>query len=161
MVDHNLGPIEEDVPFAWGAASKLKAEFKRAAEELEDQAGVFASASEQALEDWRGAFARDFRREHMRITRDDARRIAAELQKCATMLSQLANLARKEQDRREVAREWKREHEAWEREQSDDGLGENIMDALGGDDEPKPPDLPEIKPEPLVATAPLSCGDRG
>ena len=77
------------------------------------------------------------------------------------MLSQLANLARKEQDRRDVAMVWQREHEAWEREHVDDDFIDDLGDVLGGSDEPKPPDLPEIKPEPLVAEAPPRCGDRG
>lgn len=47
----------------------------------------------------------------MATTTGDARRIAAELRRCAEMLHQLANLARKEQGRREIAREWKRKHD--------------------------------------------------
>ena len=158
MVD--LGPIQEDVPFAWGAAAKLRQEFLRAAEELEGQVPSRNSYAQHALQDWRGRYAQEFEGEHMAITTGDARRIAAELRKCAQMLHELANLARKEQERRDVARAWQVKHDAWEREQSNDGFGENLWDSIAGDDEPKPPEVPEIKPEALVAASP-PVKDRG
>ena len=76
------------------------------------------------------------------------------------MLGQLADRARQEQERRDVALAWQHEHDAWEREQADRNLLEKAGDLLGGDDEPKPPDLPEIRPHPLVPDAP-SIGARG
>jgi hypothetical protein len=157
MVD--LGPIEEDVPFAWDAASKLKRLFLRTADELEEQIPRRGSYGQHAKRDWRGRYANEFDN-HMSITTGDAGRIAAELRKCAQMLHELTQLAREEQQRREIARAWKVKHDAWEADQANDNVLDDLGDLLGGDDEPKPPDLPEIKPQPLVAEAPPT-GERG
>ena len=157
----DLGPIMEDVPFAWDAASKLKQELLRAAGKLEGQIPRRNSYARHALEDWRGRYAHEFEVEHMAYTTGDAQRIATALQNCAEMVHELANLARQEQDRREIARAWKRKHDAWEADQADDSVLDDLGDLLGGNDEPEPPDLPEIKPQTLVATSPPSCGERG
>jgi hypothetical protein len=160
----DLGPITQKVPFAWHAASALKHSFLRAASELEDQIGERASYAEAAKRDWRGRYAEEFESEHMTAMRDDARKLAAECRRCAGMLEQLAQLAREEQQRRELARAWEAEHRAWEREQaSRHGIGGVIADfgdAVLGDGEPKPPDLPEVRPHPLVSDAP-AIGARG
>ena len=155
----DLGPIEEDVPFAWDAASKLKQAFLSTADELEEQIPRRSSYGQHAKHDWRGTYAKEFDG-HMRVTTGDAGRIAAELRNCAQMLGELAQLAREEQDRREIARAWKVKHDAWEADQANDNLLDDVGDFLGGDDEPKPPDMPEIKPHPLVAEAPPT-GERG
>lgn len=154
MTDHNLGPIEEDVPFAWGEASSLKHSFIRAARELRQQSKRITKYGDDALEEWRGRYAKEFEGEHMAITTGDADKIADECERCAEMLSQLANLAREEDDRRKVARAWKAEHDKWEEDQKNRGFGGWLEDTITGDDEPKPPDLPEIKPQPLVAKSP-------
>jgi len=96
----------------------------------------------------------------MSVTTGDAGQIAAELRNCAQMLHELTQLAREEQHRRELARAWKVKHDAWEADQANDDVLDDIGDFLGGNDEPKPPDLPEIKPQPLVADAPPT-GERG
>jgi len=150
----------EDVPFAWGAAAKLKQTLLRTASELEGQISSRKSYSRHALTDWRGRYADEFEHEHMAITVNDAERIAAELRNCAEMLHELANLAREERQRRLVAREWKIEHDKWEAEQAKDNFIDDVGDVLGGDGEPQPPDLEEIIPQPMVATAP-PCGTRG
>jgi hypothetical protein len=157
MVD--LGPIDEDVPFAWDAASKLKHAFLRTADELEEQIPRRSSYGQHAKHDWHGRYAKEFDG-HMSVTTGDAGRIAAELRNCAQMLGELAQLAREEQDRREIARAWKVKHDAWQADQADDNLLDDIGDMLGDDDEPKPPEQPEIKPHPLVADAPPT-GERG
>jgi hypothetical protein len=157
MVD--LGPIEEDVPFAWDAASKLKHAFLRTAEALEEQIPRRSSYGHHAKHDWQGRYAKVFDGD-MSVTTGDAGRIAAELRHCAQMLGELAQLAREEQHRREIARAWKVKHDAWKADHADDDLIDDIGDLLGGDDEPKPPDLPEIKPHPRVAEAPPTR-DRG
>jgi hypothetical protein len=154
----NLGTYETDVDFAWEAASRLKQSFLRAASELEAQIPRRNAYAGHALRDWRGRYADEFESEHMAVTARDAHRIAAECRRCAAMLEELARLAREEQQRRELARAWKTEHDAWEREQaSHHGLGgllDDIGDAVFGDGEPRPPDLPEIKPHPHIAHAP-------
>jgi hypothetical protein len=160
----DLGPYDVDVPFAWDAASRLKHSFLRAASELEDQIPRRNAYAAHVMRDWCGRYAEEFEGEHMAVTARDAHRIAAECRRCAAMLEQLAQLAREEQQRRELARAWEAEHEAWEREQASHhgiaGAIADVRDGLLGDDEPKPPDLPEIRPHPLVSDAPR-VGARG
>jgi len=81
-----LGPIEEDVRFAWAEASKLKREMRRAADELERQAGTRRTHADRAKEDWHGRYVSVFERTHMACTIGDARAIAAELRNCVKML---------------------------------------------------------------------------
>lgn len=150
----NLGTYETDVDFAWEAASRLEHSFLRAASALEEQIPHRNADAAHAMRDWRGRYAHEFEHEHMAITARDARRIAAECRRCAEMLEQLAQLAREENHRRQLAREWEIEHRAWEREQAHRDLFEKLGDLLGGDDEPEPPELPEVKPHPRVAIAP-------
>lgn len=71
MADHNLGSIDEDVPFAWTEASTLKHEFGRAADKLENQIGPRRGWSKRAKRDWRGKYSQDFD-SHMEITIGDA-----------------------------------------------------------------------------------------
>ncbi len=158
MVD--LGPFTEPVRFAWDEADKLEAALESAADRLEAQIGGRARDGERALDDWRGNYAKLFREQHMHITITDAKAIAAALRKCAAMVRQLRELAEEEKERRRIALEWHNKHEAWERDQADDDALDNLGDLLGGSDEPKPPDVPEIKPKELVATSPPSCGER-
>lgn len=152
MVD--LGPFEEPVRFAWREASDLKHEFVRAANILEAQLKARRSDANAAEKDWRGRYAEEFESEHMKITIGDATRFIVEFRLCAKMLEQLANLAREEDDRRQLAREWKEEHDKWEEEQRERSAGEKLLDWGLGDDEPKPPQKPEVKPQPFVASAP-------
>lgn len=152
MVD--LGPYDKPVDFAWAEASKLKHSFIRAADVLGEQLSARRELGERALRDWRGVYAREFESSHMEITQSDAVRLIAEYTVAAEMVSQLANLAREEQERRDLAMVWKVEHDAWVEEQRERSAGEKLLDWGLGDDEPKPPQLPEIKPQPFVATGP-------
>ena len=70
------------------------------------------------------------------------------------MLHELANLARKEQDRREAMRAWQTEHDAWERDQADDGLATSFLKSIVGDGESKPPHLDPITPKHIEVNAP-------
>lgn len=144
----------EDVPFAWGAAAKLKSRLVRAADELEGQIGARQADGREALEQWRGGYAREFEHEHLTATAGDARQIAAALRSCAELLHELADLARKEQERRVAMRAWQHEHDAWERDRANDGLVTDLLKAVVGDDEPKPPDLDPITARHLEADAP-------
>jgi uncharacterized protein YukE len=153
----DLGPIEEDVKFAWGPAAALSAQLRRAARTLDDSIPRIAAAALHAKQDWRGAYARRFD-DHMTKCTTDARRFAAAMEDAAATLDELADLARKEQQRREIARAWKVRHDEWEKHHG--GIVNTLKDlATGdGDPEPKPPDLPEITPHPRVAHAPASSG---
>ena len=150
----NLGTYETDVEFAWEAASGLKHTFLRAASELENQIPRRNADASHAMRDWRGRYAHEFESEHMAVTARDAHRIAAECRRCAAMLEKLTRLAHEEQQRRELARAWKVKHDAWEREQAHRDIFEKLVDGVVGDDEPKPPELPEIRPHPHIAHAP-------
>jgi len=152
----DLGPIEEDVRFAWGPASEVTAQLRRTARMLDARVPRMRSAAHDAKEDWHGAHARRFD-DHMEICTSDAAKFVTALEQAAEMLDQLAQLAREEQNRREIARAWKIEHDEWERNH-DGGIGGFLHDTLLGSGEPKPPDLPEIHPQPLVAESPPSAG---
>jgi uncharacterized protein YukE len=152
----DLGPIEEDVRFAWGPASALSAQLRRTAQALEQAVPRMHSAADHAKEDWQGAYARKFDR-HMQIATGDAAKFVAALDRAAGMLDELAQLAHEEQHRREVARAWKIKHDEWKRHHGG-GLGGFVHDSLFGSGEPKPPEQPEIKPHPLVADTPPSGG---
>lgn len=152
----DLGPIEEDVKFAWGPAAALSAQLRRAARTLDHSVPRLNAAAHHAKQDWHGAYARRFD-DHMSKCTGDARRFVAALEGAAEKLDQLAELAREEQHRREIAREWRIRHDEWERNRTP--VLSDIGDALGiGEDEPKPPNLPEIHPRPLLAEAPPSSG---
>src|SRR4051794_25507320 len=153
-----FGPFRTDVPFAWHTASALKQSFLRAADELEAQIGRRTSYAEDAKREWRGKYTEEFESGHMAAIRGDAHRLAAACRACATMLEELADDARQEQERRELLRAWAEEHEAWEREQAHRNIAEKLRDLLGGDDEPKPPDLPQIRPHPHVPDVPSIAG---
>lgn len=157
MLMTDLGAFEEDVKFAWGEASKLKHELERAADELEEQLPRRRKLAHHAEHDWHGRYVSVFRRQHMSCTIDDARAIAAEMRRCAKMLEQLANLARQENKRREIARDWKARHDEWERNRQGGLVG--FINDLDGNEEPEPPNVPEIIPQPFVATSP-PCGSR-
>jgi len=150
-----LGAIKEDVKFAWGEASTLRQELLRAAMELEQQAKARSILAADAKEDWHGRYVSVFERQHMRCTIDDGFAIASALRNCAEMLHELAQLAR-EENKRALARAWKDEHDEWERTHDSGFLG---LGDLNGNEEPKMPDLPEIIPQPLVASFP-SVGSR-
>jgi uncharacterized protein YukE len=153
----DLGPIEENVKFAWGPAAALSAQLRRAARTLDDSLPRIGAAALHAKQDWHGAYARRFD-DHMTKCTTDARRFAAAMEDAAQTLDELADLAHKEQQRREIARAWKVRHDEWERHHG--GIVNAVKDLVTGDDdpEPKPPDLPEITPHPRVAHAPASSG---
>jgi hypothetical protein len=150
----DLGPIEQPVQFAWSAAAALRASFERAAAELEGQIGTRRGSADHALHDWHGRYASDFEHGHMSCTVRDGRAIAADLRRCAQMLHQLAELARQEEVRRAAARAWKVKHDAWARAQNHQGILGGLHDLVLGDDEPKPPSIPEFKEPSMVAASP-------
>jgi uncharacterized protein YukE len=154
MVDLEL---MKDLDFPWALAKQLSAEFRRAAGEIDGQIPRRNSMATHAKEDWRGTYARKFDG-HMEICTGDAAKLAAALEKAAATLDELAQLAREEQERRDIAQAWKVEHDAWEREQSNDGLLENAWDGIAGDDEPKPPDLPVKTPPTRTLPNPVRGG---
>jgi hypothetical protein len=150
----DLGPIHEPVDFAFDAASRLKQQFENAADELEGQLGSRRSAADHAKHDWHGRYVSVFEHSHMSCTISDGRGIAAELRRCAAMIHQLSELAKQEKHRRALACAWEVKHQEWQRQQAHRSFADKLWDGIAGDDEPKPPNLPEQRPQPFVATAP-------
>lgn len=155
----DLAPLMTDIKFPFALASRLSAEFRRAASDLDAQIPRRNAMATHAKEDWRGTYSRKFDG-HMKICTSDAGKIASGLEEAAATLDELAQLAREEQERRDIAQAWKVKHDEWEREQSNDGALENAWDGLAGDDEPKPPDLP-VKTPPTRTIPDPTTGGRG
>jgi uncharacterized protein YukE len=133
----NLAGIEEDVPFDWAAAERLAAELRSAAGTLDSQVSSRNAYAHGALEEWRGAFAREFAG-RMRTCSTDAGRLSSAMMLAARQVDELARLAREEQSRREAARAWKRRHDSR-------SMFEKVGDFLTGDEE-QPPIPPPVQP---------------
>jgi uncharacterized protein YukE len=143
-----LGAYEDPVEFDWEAATRLAAELRSAATLLKNQIPSRNALAASARKDWRGTHAEQFDG-RMRICASDARRFATELLHTAVKVEELAKLAREEQRRRDLAKEWKRKHDEWQRRRDArskvDKIGDWITEDVGwGDsDEPLPPDPPK------------------
>ena len=141
----DLGAIEEDVPFDFGVASTLATACDNAATAVDGQAGSRASWVTTGLTDFKGHFSELFRT-NASVAAGDATELSSRLREVATGVRQLAEEARKEQQRRETARAWKKEH--------DDRNGfQKFGDWLtGGDDPPVGPPAaePSIEVSPPV-----------
>jgi uncharacterized protein YukE len=134
----DLGAIEEDVKFDWDTARQLSTQLRTAAAELDGQIPHRNAIAQHAKREWRGRYAGKFT-DRMSICTGDAARLADALRRAANQLDELSQLAHEEQHRRELARAWKVEHDAWEEHQKHRGVLEQVGDFFGGDDEPKPP----------------------
>jgi uncharacterized protein YukE len=140
-----LHGIEEDVRFNWAGADALEQELRATSSTLDGQVSRRNGYASAAREEWRGVYSRQFA-QRMRICTGDAGRLADAMTQAANQVQELAEAARREQDRREQAREWKRE-------QDDEGLFERGKDFLFGEDD-KPPIPPPEPPPRFVTTAP-------
>lgn len=147
MVD--LRGISEDVPFDWGAAGRLAAQLRASAEECEGQISRRTAVANLAAEEWRGLYARQFAG-RMRICTGDAQRLAAAMRQAANQVDELSRLAREEQERREKAR-------AWQRQQQDEGVLEQIGDFIFGEDD-LPPVPDPVTPPVYTSPAPVTAG---
>jgi uncharacterized protein YukE len=147
----------EPIQFDFEAARTLAARFRATADLLRSQVSQRDSLASVARKEWEGVYAGKFD-DRMGVCRTDAGRLATALDDAARQVDELARLAQDEQNRRAAARAWKVKHDAWEREQSNDGLFENAWDAIAGDDEPKPPNLTPNPPPsiPIAAPAPAA-----
>ncbi len=106
----DLGAIEQDVPFDHAVAERLIALCDGAASTITGQSGSRRAWESTAAQDFRGHFA-DLFRDNQSTARADAAELADRLREVATGVRRLAEEARKEQERRQVAREWQRERE--------------------------------------------------
>lgn len=145
----------EPIHFDFEAARQLALEFGNTAGLLRAQIGHRNGLAAGAREEWRGAYEVQFG-VRMGVCATDASRLADAMELAAREVQELARLAQEEQQRRAVAREWKERHDAWEREQSNDNIFEDIGDSVFGTGEPIPPELTPTAPPtiPLEAPAP-------
>jgi uncharacterized protein YukE len=137
-----LEGIEEDVRFNWDGAGRLETELRATASTLDSQIPRRNGYASDAREEWRGLYSRQFTG-RMRICSGDARRLSSAMELAANQVKELAEAARREQDRREKAREWKEE-------QDNEGLLNKGKDLLFGEDD-KPP-IPPPEPPPRFVT---------
>jgi uncharacterized protein YukE len=145
----NLAGIEEDVPFDWDGATRLAAELRATATTLGNQVPERDSYAQEALRDWRGRFSGEFGG-RMEICTGDATRLADAMRLAASEVDELARLAREEQDRREAARAWKREHD-------NKSFLDKASDFVFGDDD-KPPIPPPVQPPHWTSELPQPAG---
>ena len=124
----DLGAIEEDVPFDDGAADALIAACRTAASTIDGQAGYRASLVSAAMTDFKGHFSELFQA-NAATAAGDALELANRLREVATGAERLKEEAAKEQQRREKARAWKKEHD-------DRNAVERFGDWLSGGDDP-------------------------
>jgi uncharacterized protein YukE len=145
-----LKGIEEDVRFNWAGASSLERELRSTASTLDSQIPQRNGYASHAREEWRGLYSRQFA-QRMRICTSDAGRLSDAMTLAANQVKELAEAARREQDRREKAREWKRK-------QDDEGILDKAGDFLFGEDD-KPP-IPPPEPPPHFVTPPPTTQGR-
>src|SRR3954452_13869138 len=146
-----LAGIEEDVRFDWAAAAALERELRTTAGTLDGQIGQRTGFASAARQEWRGAYSRQFEG-RMRICTSDAGRLSSAMTLAANQVKELAEAARREQKRRETAREWKRK-------QDHESFLNKAGDFLFGEDD-KPP-IPPPEPPPRYISAPQPARGRG
>lgn len=140
-----LGAYKEDVQFNWDAAEKLAKELRSTADALYKQIGerkrIGARTGAGPLAQWEGSYARQFD-ERLSICTSDADKFVISMREAAKNLDNLAKLAREEQQRRELAREWvkQQENQNW----FERNIADPVSDFFGGEDVPPPP--PPVDP---------------
>ena len=134
-----LTGIESDVVFDYAAASTLASACRTAAGLIDGQAGERASAVQTGQTEFRGHFS-DLFRSNATTAAADGTELSGRLREVATQTDRLAEEAHKEQQRRDTARAWKKEHD------SRNGLQELGDWLTGGDDPPVGPPASPINP---------------
>jgi uncharacterized protein YukE len=142
---------EEPIKFDVGAADALQTQFKAVAGLLGSQIKRRNDLAKSAREVWRGRYAVKFD-EQMKVCSDDARALAAAMDKAAGLVKTLTAEAQQEQERRTKARAWRKEHDEWKRKE-DSRQWYDPRDWVG-DHEPEPPNLTPADPPALPVAAP-------
>ena len=145
-----LAGIEEDVRFNWDGAASLERELRSTASTLDQQVPQRNGYATHARDEWRCLYSRQFA-QRMQICTTDAGRLSDAMTLAANQVQELAEAARREQDRREKARQWKKD-------QDDEGLLDKAGDFLFGEDD-KPP-IPPPEPPPRFVTPPAPARGR-
>jgi uncharacterized protein YukE len=137
----DLRGINEDVQFNWNAAAELVAEFRSTANVLNQQIGERKQVGAAARKQWEGAYATQFDG-RLNICTGDAQRFVVSMRKAADDLEELARLARQEQQRRVLAREWvaQQERKNW----FERNVVDPVKEVFGEADVPPPP--PRVEP---------------
>ena len=143
----------DPITFDFEAAERLAWEFRKAADLLNEHAPYRNGLATTARREWRGVFDVQFGA-RMIIYTADGHRLADAMDVAADQVDELARLAREEQDRRTVARQWKEDHDAWEREQENDGFFENFVDGFSSDEPVEPELTPTDPPRIILVDAP-------
>jgi uncharacterized protein YukE len=144
MTDIDVSTLQPQgpVPFDFDAASDLAARFRSSALLVTaQQLPRRRELARTARTDWLGRYAEIFDA-RMGQCAGDAERLAEAMRDAATKVDQLAEEARREQERRDRANEYLREHAEWrerERERDNDLLPE-VID-FSSHDEPEMPDM--------------------
>ncbi|HEX8157811.1 MAG TPA: hypothetical protein VF526_10545 [Solirubrobacteraceae bacterium] len=157
----DLGAIHEPVPFNWEAADALVAQFNAGAGLLRGQRSRRTDLASKARTDWRGVYEGKFGA-RMTVCVTDAGRLADAMELAAKQVKELAQLAREEQQRRDVAKQYERDLKEWQDRRDQRSALEAGVDGFteffGADDgKPQPPDGPKSTPV-LTADAPNPAG---
>ena len=144
-----LAGIEEDVRFNWDGAASLERELRSTAGTLDHQVPQRNGYATHAREEWRGLYSRQFA-QRMQICTTDAGRLSDAMTLAAYQVQELAEAARREQDRREKARRAKKPGQR--------RLLDKAGDFLFGEDD-KPP-IPPPEPPPRFVTPPAPARGR-
>ena len=149
MTDIDVSTLKPEgpVPFDFDAASDLAARFRASANlATTQQLPRRRELARTARADWQGKYAGIFDTRMGQCT-GDAERLAEAMRDAAAKVDQLAEEARREQQRRDRANEYLQEHAAWrerERERDNDLLPE-FMDFSSHDE----PEMPDMTGEPM------------
>lgn len=160
----DLGAIHEPVPFDGQAAEALVTQLNARATLLRGQRSRRQALADTAKTDWRGVYEGKFGA-RMQICLTDAGRLADAMELAAKQVQELAQLAREEQQRRDVAKQYERDLKAWQerrdnRNPLETGL-DGVTEFFGADDgKPQPPNGPKSTPV-LTAQAPAPAGRGG
>ncbi|WP_187977399.1 DUF6531 domain-containing protein [Mycetocola sp. JXN-3] len=105
--EKELGVFSKDVTFDFGTADALIGAFNAAASQVSGQGGSRGSLVATAGTEFRGVFAELFQ-QNARTASTDRENLAARLREVADGARQLSDAARRENQRRRAAREWKK-----------------------------------------------------
>ena len=144
----DLGTFAHDVDFDFGTANALIGAFRAAATKIESQAGSRSSLVATARADFKGHFSQLFA-DNARVASSDATELAARLRETADGAKQLKEQAHRENERRRLAREWKKR-----KDERDSNLFHNAVDAIFGEEDP--PVGPPSEPVSVQASAPAT-----
>ncbi|MGL3807884.1 DUF6531 domain-containing protein [Paeniglutamicibacter sp. R2-26] len=138
----DLGVFAHDVTFDDGTADALISAFSTAASAIESQAGSRASYVATAGTEFKGRFSELFA-DNARVASADALELSDRLREVATGARRLKEEARKENERRRLAREWKQRRD----EREANWLDSAVDWFIGAEDPPVGPPAAEVRVE--------------